>query len=589
MDVAIHRPYRRALGTAVMLAPLLAVFAIGYVAPLGRLMANSLMDANGFTLASYAKELSSPAFIAILLRTIWLSIVVTGLCLLLGYPVAYTLARMRGHLAAALLLVVSIPYITSILIRTYAWIVVLNPSGLINQVLLGLGITSRPVPLVFNQFGVYVGMVQVQLPLMIFPLYATMRKIERSTVVAAMSLGSSPASAFWHVFAPLSVPGVIAGSTLVFLSCLGFYVTPALLGGAGEYMLSQGISLRVLRLADFASAATQSTILLLMVVVLFVIFRDRIAGELGVGVAASVRPSRGGTTTLRRGTGIRVAPVFQYLGELVSQVRRPVLWIVTATVLLYLIVPLLIVIPLAFSSADYLTFPPPGYSLRWFRSFFSNRQWIESTLFSLRIGGMAAVASVLVGLPAAFAIVRRRMPLKVPLYLLMISPLVVPQVVAAVALYFLIAPLRLVGTEVSFVLAYMLLGVPYVVVVSVAGLQRFDRDLEIAAASLGARAGVILRTITLPLLLPSIISALLFAFIVAFDDVVYGLFLSGRGATPLPMRMWDNLRLEISPQIAVVAVLLFAALLVFYLAQAAVFAFVQHKRRPIGVAADGRS
>lgn len=573
---------RRAIGTAAMLGPLLLVFAAGYLLPLGRLLVTSLTDAQGLTLAAYARELSSPTFVAILLRTIWMSTVVTVLCLLLGYPVAYTLARLRGQLATALLLVVSIPYVTSILIRTYAWIVVLNPNGLVNQALQAMGLTSGPIPLVFNETGVFIGMVQVQLPLMILPLYATMTKIDRSLVVAAVSLGSSPASAFWRVFVPLSVPGIIGGATLVFLSCLGFYVTPALLGGAGEYMLSQGISLRVLRLADFAGAAAQSAILLLIVVVLFVLFRNRIAGELSPAFKLQDATEARATAALRPGGPHLLSGALRQFGELVSRVRRPLLALITAGVLLYLIVPLLVVIPLAFSSADYLTFPPPGYSLRWFEKFFSNRQWIEATLFSLRVGGFAALASLLVGMPAAFAIVRRPVAMRVPIYLLMISPLVVPQVVVAVALYFFIAPLKLVGTELSFVVAYMLLGVPYVVVVSVAGLQRFDQSLELAAASLGARAFDVLRTVTLPLLIPTIASAFLFAFIVSFDDVVYGLFLSGRGATPLPMRMWDDLRQEISPQIAVVGVLLFAALVLFYLAQAGISALTKNRRSPKG-------
>jgi putative spermidine/putrescine transport system permease protein len=237
-----------------------------------------------------------------------------------------------------------------------------------------------------------------------------------------------------------------------------------------------------------------------------------------------------------------------------------------------------VVIPLAFSNAAYLTFPPPSYSWRWFEKFFSNRQWIESTLFSLQMAGGAALVSLLIGMPAAFAIVRRRGFWRLPFYLLLISPLVVPQVVVAVALYFVLAQARLTGTSLGFLIAYVILGVPYVVVVFIAGLRRFDRSLEMAAANLGAGAATILRTVTLPLLLPTLVSALLFAFIMAFDDVVFGLFISGRGATPLPIRMWDDIRLEVSPQIAVVAVLLLVALALFYLAQLASSFLFRHRQ-----------
>jgi putative spermidine/putrescine transport system permease protein len=574
-----------ALMTAAMLAPVFCLLAIAYVGPLAALVASSLRDAEGFTSAHYVEALTSPAFGMIMLRTVWMSVVVTVLSLVAGYPLAYVMARLKGQLATALLLLVSIPYITSILIRTYAWIVVLSPNGIVNQALRWLHLTDAPLPLVFNAFGVYVGMVQVQLPLMVFPLYAAMTRIDRSHIDAARSLGSDPASAFWRIFVPLSVPGIVAGSTLVFLSCLGFYVTPALLGGPGDYMLSQGISVRVLRLADFAGAATQSVILLAIVIFIFVALRRQMASELVEGEREPRRSTGDGLSRgfpLPAGLAANLQPLLQAGGSLLSAVRRPLAWGSAILVLCFLVAPLLVVIPLAFSSAAYLTFPPPSYSLRWFERFFNNAQWIDSTLFSLRMAGLSALVSVAIGAPAAFALVRRRVALRLPAYLLMISPLVVPQVVAAVALYFMLANWRLVGTGTGFVLAYALLGVPYVIIVFIAGLRRFDRNLERAAASLGARPATVLGTVTLPLLIPTLASGLLFAFIIAFDDVVFGLFIAGRGATPLPIRMWDDIRLEISPQIAVVAVLLFATLIVLYALQLLFALVTRHRHMPQG-------
>lgn len=576
------RGQSRPLTSLAMLAPLLVLYAGAYLFPLGGLVADSLNAQGGLSFANYVEELTSPAFGLILVRTVWMSIVVTALCLILGYPVAYVISRLQGQVAAALLLIVSVPYLTSILIRTYAWIVVLSPNGVINQLLRQVGLIDAPIPLVFNTIGVYVGMVQVQLPLMIFPLYAAMTRIDRSLVSAARSLGSTPLGAFFSVFAPLTAAGVAGGSTLVFLSCLGFYVTPALLGGQGDYMLSQGISVRVLRLADFSSAATQATILLILVVSVFVAFRKRIGTELTgepaeqVAVKSSALARR---SFIPEGLGRPFRPILSAIAELISLVRWPVLWVATAVVLLFLIAPLFVVVLLAFSSGAYLTFPPPGYSLRWFQEFFADRQWMEATWFSIRVGLMAGLLSLAIGVPAAFALVRHAIVGRLATYLLAISPLVVPQVVVAVALYFVMARVKLVGTDLGFLIAYMLLGVPYVVVLMIAGLQRFDRSLERAAASLGANIVDVLRTVTLPLLLPTLVSALMFAFIVAFDDVVFGLFISGRGATPLPIRMWDDIRLEISPQIAVVAVLLFATLAAVYLIQLAYFAATRSRRQ----------
>jgi putative spermidine/putrescine transport system permease protein len=559
-------------GTAALVLPALLVFLVVYALPLGSLVFDSFHKDGSFTLANHLESITSPAFGTIVLRTITLSAVVTLFCLLIGYPLAYILASLRGAVAAGLLLLVSVPYVTSILIRSYAWVVVLSGTGIINKFLLWLGIIDEPLRLVFNQIGTYIGMVQVQLPLMVFPLYAAMQRIDGSLVAAARNLGSSPFSAFWHVYLPLSGSGIAGGCTLVFLSCLGFYVTPALLGGPGQYLVAQGIAVRVTTLADFASAAAQATLLLAVVLVIFIACRRRIASELGSGPAIGARTEGGAGSGLRRwpAAAERVAlactPLLRLCGEAISYGGRFVLWVIAVAALIYLVLPLLVVIPLAFSDAAYLTFPPPAYSLRWLRTFLSNAQWLDATWFSVKMAAIGAVTSLLLGMPVAFALVRRSLVGKLSIYLLLISPLVVPHVVIAVALYFTLARLQLVGTELGFVIAYTLLGVPYVLVVFIAGLRRFDRTLEMAAASLGARPATVLGTVTIPLLLPSLISALLFAFIAGFDDVVLGLFLSGPTATPLPIRMWDDIRLEISPQIAVVAVLLFGALATSYCA-----------------------
>jgi putative spermidine/putrescine transport system permease protein len=562
---------RTTLGTASMLAPILLLFLLAYLLPLAGLVFDSFHKDGSFTFDNHLDSMSSRAFRVILWRTLTLSAFVTLFCLLIAYPLAYTLARLPNRVAAGLLLLVSIPYITSILIRSYAWVVLLANNGIVNKLLLASGIVDEPIKLAFSEIGTYIGMIHVQLPLMVFPLYAAMHRIDRALLSAARNLGSTPAGAFFHVFLPLSLPGVASGCILVFLSCLGFYVTPALLGGPGQYMLAQGITVRVLTLADFSGAAAQATLLLLVVAILFVALRRRFASGLGMEAQRSVT-----TGGLAKQRGLRAWPTWlealtcvlfrpgRMLGDVLSLAGGPIVWAIAILTLLYLIVPLLLVIPLAFSDSPYLTFPPPGYSLRWFKTFLSNARWLEGTGFSFATAGIGALLSLAIGIPAAFAIVRRPIAGRLPLYLLLISPLIVPHVIVALAMFFTMARVELVGTSLAFIIAYALIGVPYVFVLFIAGLLRFDRSLEMAAASLGASQATVLRTVTLPLLIPTLASALLFAFIIGFDDVVFGLFLSGPEATPLPIRMWDDIRLEISPQIAVVAVLLFASLAIAY-------------------------
>ncbi|MGL9622985.1 ABC transporter permease subunit [Bradyrhizobium sp. U531] len=561
------RTRREWLIPVLLLLPIAALFLIGYVFPISQLVLKSVQSESGWTLKNYSEIASSSSFFWIVLKTLKLAATVTTICLIVAYPLAYTISRCSPRVATSLLLVVTLPYLTSVLIRTYAWIVLLGPSGPINKMLLNVGLISEPLQMVFNSAGVYIGMVQVQLPLMVFPLYAALVRINPSLTNAAQSLGSPPSDAFLRVTLPASMPGLVSGCTLVFLSCLGFYITPELLGGPDDYLIAQGISLRVLILGNFNEAAAQSSVLLIAVILIFLVFRNRIADEL------DDRPQGGaGISSDRAASGLSLAhPLAGRLSsalhgvllrshELLSLVRRPLLFFCAGLAILLLVLPFAIVVPLAFSDAPYLTFPPPAYSLRWFTRLFGNSQWLDALSFSLRWAGFSALLSALVGIPAAFALVRHRFPGRLPIYLLLISPLIIPHVVMAVSLFFAFAKSPLIGSPLAFALSYTLIGAPYAIVVMVAGLKRFDRTLERAAASLGAGPLTTLRTVTLPLLLPTLASAAIFAFIVGFDDVVFGLFLSGPSATPLPMRMWDNIRLEISPQIAVIAVLFLVVL-----------------------------
>ena len=551
---------------AGMVLPALLILGAVYFFPLAKLVWASFYSDGALTLSNHLDLIGSASFRAIAMRTFTMAVVVTLFTLLLAYPITYFLSRLTPRRAALLLVFVTVPYLTSILIRSYAWIVLLGGNGLINNSLIWLGIIDAPVRLVFNMLGAYIAMVQIQLPLMIFALYAPMRSIDRTLLNAAQSLGGNRASSFFHIFLPLSLPGVVGGSTLVFLSSLGFYVTPALLGGPGDYMIAQAIQVRVSNLADYDAASAQGALLLLVVILAFILLRKRLANGISDGTAPAAASVDNGIRRHRLPEGIAQAlhPAFVALSEVISRLRLPALYLVMGFGLLYLVLPMVVVAILAFSNAAYLTFPPPDYSLRWFKAFFADERWLAALWFSVKSASVAAVLSTLVAAPAAFVLVRRRFPGRLALYLVLISPLVVPHIIIGVAALFAFVPLGLSGSMAGFVLAYAVIAMPFVVVLFITGLRRFDRSLEMAAAGLGATPAKILTTVTLPLLVPTIVSALLFAFLAGFDDVELGLFLSGPQATPLPIRMLENIRLEISPQIAVIGVLLLGGLLVGY-------------------------
>jgi len=202
-------------------------------------------------------------------RTFVISATVTVLCLLLGFPVALLMARASPSMANLLLMLVLIPFWTSLLVRSTAWVILLQNQGVVNQSLIGLGLLDAPVPLVYNRFGLYVAMVHVLLPFMILPLYSVLKGIPANLTRAAASLGAAPWQAFVRVYLPQTVPGVVAGSSLVFVLALGYYITPALVGGPGDQMIGYFIAYFTNSAINWGMAAALGTLLLLAVVLIY--------------------------------------------------------------------------------------------------------------------------------------------------------------------------------------------------------------------------------------------------------------------------------------------------------------------------------
>jgi len=238
--------------------------------------------------------------------------------------------------------------------------------------------------------------------------------------------------------------------------------------------------------------------------------------------------------------------------------RRMALPLIAGLVLFYLILPILIIVPLSFSSASYLSFPPPGFSLRWYRNFFTRADWLSSAWLSLWVGLAVTVLATTLGTPAAVALVRGRFGGKGLINAFILSPLIVPGIIVAIGIYFFYARLGVVGNPLALVLAHTCLAVPFVVINVSATLYGFDERMESAAVSLGASPLSAFRQVTLPLIRPGVLAGALFAFVTSFDELIVALFVSGTTAVTLPRRMWDGIRFEIDPKIAAVSTILVA-------------------------------
>ncbi|KUM24434.1 ABC transporter permease [Mesorhizobium loti] len=231
---------------------------------------------------------------------------------------------------------------------------------------------------------------------------------------------------------------------------------------------------------------------------------------------------------------------------------------VMGVILFFLVLPTLIVIPISFGNAPYIEFPPSGLTLRWYEQFFSDPDWIAATLFSLRIAFFTTISATIIGTLAAVALVRGDLPGKSLVFGLALSPLIVPHIIIAIALYLFFAPLGLTGNFFGFLLAHTMLTVPYVVIAVSASLQRFDPVLEMAALNCGARRGRAFFEIVMPQITPGVITGAVFAFVTSFDEATVAFFISGVDGKTITRKLFEDIDFNLTPVIAVVSTIIVA-------------------------------
>ncbi len=263
--------WRRDAGWWVLLLPAFALLTVFYIAPILQVLAISFTDPEP-GIGNYERILTNLSVQRALLTTLRICVITTAIALVLGYALAYaiTLASERGR--RWWLFCVLVPLWISVLVRAFAWVTLLRRQGLVNQTLIETGIIAEPLPLVWNEFGIIVGMVHFMVPYAVLPMLASMREIDPRLLAAARGLGASRLTVFRRVFLPLSLPGLIAAGVLVFIFSLGFYVTPAILGGGKTLMVAEWISLQILDLIRWGLGTMMATLLVVSILVTLAVF-----------------------------------------------------------------------------------------------------------------------------------------------------------------------------------------------------------------------------------------------------------------------------------------------------------------------------
>jgi putative spermidine/putrescine transport system permease protein len=558
------------LGALWLAVPGLLFLAVFFVWPVAQLMGLSLFDPNSgkASIATYQRIAATDVYLRVLGITFRIAGYTALYSLLIGYPLAYWLSRLPDLYRGRMLLFVMVPFWTSYLVKTFAWMIVLGRSGIINSLATGSGLVDQPLTLLHNEFGVMVGMVHAMVPLAVMTMLPVMAGIDRRLVQAAQTLGASPAHAFWLVYFKLSLPGVAAAGLLVFISSLGFFIVPAFLGGRRETMLAQLIITQVQELLNWPFAGALAAMMLAAALTSCWVY-DRVFGISTIaGGAAQVGTGR------IRDLGLAILAVIARFAGALSQLAQTLLgrrgsgfilpafaWLVIG----FLVLPTLLVIPLAFTSSQFLEFPPPGYGLTWFRTYFESPLWIQATIRSFLVAFATAIAATTIGGFTALALANSRTRWSGLIFAFFLAPMIVPRIVIAVGLFYLFARIGLVATDLGLIIGHTVLAIPFALVTMAAVLKSYDQRLDQAAATLGANRLKTLTGVTIPLVKGGLVAAFLFSFITSFDELTIAIFVSGGVKTTLPKQMWDDMILQLNPTLAAVSVVVFVVVTVMLL------------------------
>jgi putative spermidine/putrescine transport system permease protein len=393
--------------------------------------------------------------------------------------------------------------------------------------------------LLFSRTTVVFTMTHTLLPLAVVTMLPVMNQIDRRLPMAAATLGASGAQAFWQIFYQLSMRGVAAAGLLVFVASLGFFITPALLGGPRETMIGQLIILQINELQNWQLGSALAAILLVSAIAMCMVY-DRIFGLSSVSEGSERQTSPDGLVRLSglaaaRFAGLVFGAIEAFWKRNIRGLRgSAILSIYAWVVIAVLLVPIIAFVPMAFTRSTFLSFPPQGFSLQWFEQFMASPLWLGAMIRSFGIGLATAAITVVIASLAALGLARSRSRLAGAVFLLFLTPMVVPSIVIAIALFYLFAQISLVATNLGIIIGHTVIATPVVFVILLATFKGHDWRLDAAASTLGANRAQTFWRVTLPLVKGGFAVGFVTGFLQSFEELTVALFVGGGLKTTVP-------------------------------------------------------
>ncbi|KYK47745.1 ABC transporter permease [Bradyrhizobium liaoningense] len=550
--------------------PGLGFLALFLVWPTAQMLSVSVMDklTGALTFAPFLRIWNGGPYLTVLSTTFQVACWTTVLCLVLGYPLAYWLSQKPAQQQRIATLFVLLPFWTSALIKNFSWLVLLGRNGIVAKTMAAIGLKGGD-QLLFGRTTVIFAMVHTLLPLAVVTMLPVMNQIDRRLMMAASTLGANGSRAFWQVFFQPSVRGVASAGLLVLVSSLGFFITPALVGGAKDTMIGQLIILQINELQNWQLGSALAAILLISTIMICFVY-DRIF-DLSAVTTASGRPTSADGPVRRIGlcvvhaAGLICGTIEELWKRNIRGLRGGALLSLYAWVMIALLLaPIIAFIPMAFTGSTFLSFPPQSLSARWFEQFFASPLWLGAMTRSFGIGFAAAAVTLLIASMAAYGVARTRSRLGGIAFLLCLSPMMVPSIVTAIALFYLFARMGLVASDIGITIGHTVIAMPVVFMVMLATFKGYDWKLDAAAATLGAGPLRAFWRITLPLVAGGLAVGFVTGFLQSFEELTVALFVGGGIKTTLPKQMWDGILLQVSPVIAAASVVVLIVVIVMF-------------------------
>jgi spermidine/putrescine transport system permease protein len=509
------------------------------VAPNSLLVAASFMTNEGGairlepTFANYQRLFERTSYLVLIQRTVLMALAAAIVATLIAFPMAYFASRYIGRFKYVASLLVVIPLWISLLMRVFAWKIILGENGVLNSFLVNSGILDVPTPaFIYNRFTVVMTLAYVAIPYVFVTSYAALERIPGYLVEASRDCGASGFTTFRRVIWPLSRQGVAVGFALAFLLAVGDYVTPSMVGGLDGTMIGVVIASQFGLAGNWPLGSAMALVLVTAVAVVLgvLVLATRSRGVMEEGDAGHVEAAAWSSLDGR------------------ARATRVFAWVLFAIPYVVLYGPLAVITIFSFNASEVQALPMAGFTLEWYARLADNQNLLAALQRSLVVGAITVVVAVVVGTGFALAFDKNRVRPAAPLKALLALPIALPGIILGISLALTFRVIDFDTPLMRLVAGHAVFIMPVVMLIVLARLNGLDPSLEDASSDLGATRGQTLRRIILPLIRTAIIGAALLGFTLSFDEMIISLFLTGAEPT-LPIFIWNQLRFGFTPEI----------------------------------------